>query len=410
MTSSARLAMIFSSVGHFYVHMMTAFYFVIVLTLVVEWNEPYSELLQLWTIASALLGLLAIPAGRLADKWSVRGTMVIFFIGMGISSIVCGLISSKLALLVALSGIGIFGAIYHPVGIPWLIRSTTANTGKVLAVNGIFGSLGNAGAAVIAGILIDLFGWRMAFMIPGVICAATGIWMWLYVTRERIVDGDSAAEAGEQETARRDFIKVSVLLLISLAVGGVIYQSTQTALPKHFYIELADWSLNLLGGFTLDTSSATSLGAIVSIVYSSSIVMQYVGGMLADRYSLKYIYVLCWFLQIVMLAAIAITTGLGLVGAAMLAVAVNITMLPAENMLIYHYAPSRHRSLIFGIKFVITFSAAPLSVALVAFIEEATSALDMLFGGLAAATLVVALLLIFLPQDKPAQPRAAPAE
>ena len=60
--------------------MMTAFYFVIVLTLVVEWNEPYSELLQLWTIASALLGLLAIPAGRLADKWSVRGTMVIFFI------------------------------------------------------------------------------------------------------------------------------------------------------------------------------------------------------------------------------------------------------------------------------------------------------------------------------------------
>ena len=130
MTSSARLAMIFSSVGHFYVHMMTAFYFVIVLTLVVEWNEPYSELLQLWTIASALLGLLAIPAGRLADKWSVRGTMVIFFIGMGISSIICGIISSKLALLVALSGIGVFGAIYHPVGIPWLIRSTTANTGK----------------------------------------------------------------------------------------------------------------------------------------------------------------------------------------------------------------------------------------------------------------------------------------
>ena len=111
-----------------------------------------------------------------------------------------------------------------------------------------------------------------------------------------------------------------------------------------------------------------------------------------------------------MLAAIAITTGLNLVGAAMLAVAVNITMLPAENMLIYRFAPSRHRSLIFGIKFVITFSAAPLSVAMVAFIEEATSALDMLFGGLAAATRVVALLLIFLPQDKPAQPGVSPAE
>ena len=110
----------------------------------------------------------------------------------------------------------------------------------------------------------------------------------------------------------------------SLAVGGVI-SVTQTALPRHFDIELADWVLIAGGWFTLDTSSATSLGAIVSIVYSSSIVMQYVGGMLADRYSLKYIYVLCWFLQIVMLAAITITTGLSR-RCGVLAVLVKITM------------------------------------------------------------------------------------
>ena len=410
MTPSARMAMIFSSVGHFYIHMMTAFYFVIVLTLVVEWDQPYSELLQLWTIASALLGLVAIPAGRLADRWSVRGMMVLFFIGMGISSIVCGLVSTQLALLMALSGIGIFGAIYHPVGIPWLIRSASANTGKLLAVNGIFGSLGNAGAAVIAGLLIDLYGWRMAFIVPGVICAITGLGMWWFVLTDRIVDGAAAPDSSAEDASRGDFIRVSILLLISLAVGGIIYQSTQTALPKHFETELQEWSWQLFSNFTLDTKSPTGLGAIVSIVYSSSIVMQYVGGSLADRYSLKYIYVICWFLQIAMLAAIAAATGLGLIGAALLAVAVNITMLPAENMLIYRYAPWRHRSLIFGIKFVITFGAAPLSVALVAFIQEEQNTLDILFGGLAVATFVVALLLIFLPKDKPSTPNIAPAE
>lgn len=410
MTPSARMAMIFSSVGHFYIHMMTAFYFVIVLTLVVEWDQPYSELLQLWTIASALLGLVAIPAGRLADRWSVRGMMVLFFIGMGISSIVCGLVSTQLALLMALSGIGIFGAIYHPVGIPWLIRSASANTGKLLAVNGIFGSLGNAGAAVIAGLLIDLYGWRMAFIVPGVICAITGLGMWWFVLTDRIVDGAAAPDSSADDASRGDFIRVSILLLISLAVGGIIYQSTQTALPKHFETELQEWSWQLFSNFTLDTKSPTGLGAIVSIVYSSSIVMQYVGGSLADRYSLKYIYVICWFLQIAMLAAIAAATGLGLIGAALLAVAVNITMLPAENMLIYRYAPWRHRSLIFGIKFVITFGAAPLSVALVAFIQEEQNTLDILFGGLAVATFVVALLLIFLPKDKPSTPNIAPAE
>lgn len=410
MTASARLAMIFSCVGHFYIHMMTAFYFVIVLTLVVEWDQPYSELLRLWTIASALLALLAIPAGRLADRWSVRGTMVIFFIGMGLSSVVCGLVSTNLALLLALSGIGIFGAIYHPVGIPWLIRSATRNTGKILAVNGIFGSLGNAGAAVIAGVLIDLYGWRMTFIIPGFVCAVTGLWMWWFVLRDGIVDGTSGGDSDSENVAKGDFIRVALLLLVAIAVGGVIYQSTQTALPKHFATELKDWSLHLFGFLSFDTKTATGLGTLVSIVYSSSIAMQYVGGALADRFPLKYIYTICWFLQIGMLAAISATTGLGLLAAALLAVAVNITMLPSENMLIYKYAPSRHRSLIFGIKFVITFGAAPASVALVAFIQEATDALSSLFAGLAAATLVVALLMIFLPLDKPGVSEAAPAE
>ena len=68
MTASARLAMIFSCVGHFYIHMLTAFYFVIVLTLVVEWDQPYSELLRLDNCVG-LAGIGGDPAGRLADRW-----------------------------------------------------------------------------------------------------------------------------------------------------------------------------------------------------------------------------------------------------------------------------------------------------------------------------------------------------
>ncbi|MEL0020853.1 MAG: hypothetical protein VW709_13350, partial [Rickettsiales bacterium] len=76
--------------------------------------------------------------------------------------------------------------------------------------------------------------------------------------------------------------------------------------------------------------------------------MQYIGGILADRFPLKAVYVVSWFLQIATLSGIAFTTGIGLIGAATLAVVVNIAMLPAENMLIYRYSPSRHRSLVFG--------------------------------------------------------------
>ena len=52
---SARLALIFSSLGHFYFHMFTAFYAVIVLRLEIDWGVAYDDLLGLWWIGSALV-------------------------------------------------------------------------------------------------------------------------------------------------------------------------------------------------------------------------------------------------------------------------------------------------------------------------------------------------------------------
>ena len=309
MTASARLAMIFSCVGHFYIHMMTAFYFVIVLTLVVEWDQPYSELLRLWTIASALLALLAIPAGRLADRWSVRGTMVIFFIGMGLSSVVCGLVSTNLALLLALSGIGIFGAIYHPVGIPWLIRSATREYRQNSRREWYFWQSRQRRRRRHRGCADRPL--RLADDVHYPRCRLRGDGPLDVVVRATRRDRRRhlGRRPDSENVAKGDFIRVALLLLVAIAVGGVIYQSTQTALPKHFATELKDWSLHLFGFLSFDTKTATGLGTLVSIVYSSSIAMQYVGGALADRFPLKYIYTICWFLQIGMLAAISATTG-----------------------------------------------------------------------------------------------------
>jgi alkylation response protein AidB-like acyl-CoA dehydrogenase len=64
---SARLSLIFSCIGHFYVHLFTAFYFVIVLALEQAWEASYARLLELWTLGALRLGQLkdegkAVPA------------------------------------------------------------------------------------------------------------------------------------------------------------------------------------------------------------------------------------------------------------------------------------------------------------------------------------------------------------
>ena len=44
---SARLALVFSCLGHAYTHLFGAYYFVVVLALEVEWGRPYHELIEL---------------------------------------------------------------------------------------------------------------------------------------------------------------------------------------------------------------------------------------------------------------------------------------------------------------------------------------------------------------------------
>ena len=121
-------------------HMFAAFYFVIVLTIEKEWNISYDQLIRLWTLGALLIGLGAIPFGWLSDRWSRSGTMIIMFIGMGVTSILCGLSTSIYYLFISLSLLGLFCSIYHPVGIPWVINSANRQ-GRALGINGIFLSL-----------------------------------------------------------------------------------------------------------------------------------------------------------------------------------------------------------------------------------------------------------------------------
>jgi MFS family permease len=74
---------LFSSVGHLLNHVFIAFYFVIVLALEVDWQLPYHELLELWTIGALMVGVAALPAGLLGDRIGAPAMMVVYFAGMG---------------------------------------------------------------------------------------------------------------------------------------------------------------------------------------------------------------------------------------------------------------------------------------------------------------------------------------
>ena len=138
-------------------------------------------------------GVFSYPAGWLADKWSREGMMVVFFVGIGLASVATGFAQTPLQVGIGLFVIGMFAAIYHPVGLA-MVTQKWKNTGMRLAVNGVWGNLGVASAALITGYLIDNGGWRMAFIMPGVVSVAVGL-AYCVARRDEIFSRAAAAKS-----------------------------------------------------------------------------------------------------------------------------------------------------------------------------------------------------------------------
>jgi MFS transporter, FSR family, fosmidomycin resistance protein len=397
--TSARLAFVFANLGHFYIHLFTAFYAVIVLQLERDWRMPYEDLLRLWFWGSLMVGVMALPAGRLGDWLSARVMMTVFFIGMGGASIVCGLIDGPAAMTTGLIALGVFAAIYHPIGIPWLIRNAQSRAGKVLAVNGIFGSIGTGGAGIVAGGLIAGFGWRAAFIVPGAVCLATGLVM-LYCVASGKMSSAPPSKASQVPQSRSDALRVYLVLLGAMFFGGILYNVMQNGLPKVFSEQLH----GLIG------DGPMMAGLLTSFVFVSGGIMQLVGGFLADRFALNRVYLLCWFFQMIFVTLTAMITGVGLVGIAALAIMANVASQPAENMMLARYTPGQHHGLAFGLKFVLSFLTGPLAIALITFVREETGSMFWLFTGLGIAGVAVVLSILALPTVAREGAASAPAE
>jgi MFS transporter, FSR family, fosmidomycin resistance protein len=389
---SSRLALTFSAIGHFFFHYMAAMYFTLVISLAGDWSQPFHELIELWTPAFLLIGLVALPAGRLADRWSPAGMLVVMFIGMGLACTASSFAQNSSQLLILLAGIGLFAAIYHPVGISWLVQMSSVHTGKKLAINGIFGGLGAAAAGGVTGLLLQFFDWRTAFFIPGLACFSVGLVMFWYIRSGRLRDTSKAKDSEESGSAgSKGLLSAFLIMLLPMFTIGLIYNTTQAAMPKLFEEGL----MSLLGG------NIAKVGGMVSIVYAIGAIMQLFGGWLSDRFPLKLVYLCCWLLQVPLLLLIATSTNVVLLGLVICLVSLNTAALPPENILLSRFAPKKHQGVAFGIKFVLAFGAGPLGIVLIAWARKATGSFELLFYGLGISAAITAFVVLMLPRKIP---------
>ena len=397
---SAALSLAFANVGHLFTHLLMLLYPTVVLALEGRYGLSYGQLLALSMPGFVLYGVAALPAGWIGDRWSAEYMIVIFFLGSGGAAIATGLADGPVGLAIGLTAIGLFGSIYHPVGVAWLVRNAE-NRGRVLGWNGIFGSLGVGVASFVAGALTDLWSWRAAFIVPGTICMVLGLGLLVLVRGRHVValkTDRKPVPDPEPADVRRAFIVLSITMLCA----GIMWQMLTVSLPKLFDLRLTDLS----SGGTFGT------GGLVSLVFLVSAGVQMIGGLLADRFPLKQVYLWAWAAQLPVLIVVIHAVEVPLLALMILLFSLETMTGPAENSLLVRYTPGRWRATAFGAKFVLAQGVSALGVPLVGYVFDATGDFLWMFGILIGLGVTIVAAAIYLTREagKYASPAAVPAE
>ncbi|NNE85657.1 MAG: MFS transporter [Alphaproteobacteria bacterium] len=399
------------NIGHFLDHLFTlVFATVAALALIRDWNMGYGALLAYATPGFFALGVFALPAGWLADKWSRDGMMAVFFIGIGASSVVTSFAQTPLQIGIGLFVIGMFAAIYHPVGLA-IVTMRWRNTGMRIAANGVWGNLGVASAALITGYLIDHGGWRVAYILPGIFSIIVGF-IYIALRWESII-ADRTGPKAVQVTApghdtvdhRRLLVRVSAIVFLTTAVSSIIFQSTSFALPKIFderlqglVAQLSSWAEGVADPSQADV--ATTVGILAFTVFAVASMAQLIVGSMLDRYGPRTIFMLMASMQVVFFLLMpGLTDGLAL------AVALGFMFgafgqIPINDYMIGKMASGPARARIYGVRYVISFSVLATTLPLIAFVH-ATWGFDTLFRILAGTALVILIAVAILPRRMP---------
>jgi MFS family permease len=384
-----RLITFYAATGHLMMHMFAAFYFVIVLAIEDDWNFSYDELINLWLLGSLLVGLGSIPAGWLSDRWSRSGMLAIMFIGLGASSILCGLSNNKFSLMINLSALGLFCSIYHPAGISWVVN-TSKETGKALGFNNIFGGVGIGLGAFSSGLIIDMYNWNYAFIFPGLISIIIGIGLFLHIYQGKISFKNIISDKFNDNPEQNQLLKIAIIMLVSITCMSFVYQILQSSLPKVIDIRLAE---------KLDFGTS-QIGLIVSFIYIVSGLMNYIGGILADKYPEKNIYLIGILGQGILLFFIFSLSNYFLIIISLFIVAFNSSILPAENLLLAYFSPQKHQSLVYGIKFIVSFAIAPIALFLISTSYEVTKEFSYLYLSSGILMLILFFVVFTLPSAR----------
>ena len=373
------------NLGHAVDHWVIAIFLYTVSVIAGVWGADWKELTPYAFGASFMFGAGSIVSGKLGDSWGRRSMMIIFFAGIGVSCLLIALTQNKWQIGAAMTLMGAFASIYHPVGIPMIVQGSD-RPGFVIGVNGLVGNLGIAVGASLSVLLATRYGWQMAYVVPGVVSLIAAVLFATIVPKE------------QEAPARR---KAKMLDLPPDVMARVFFIMTCAAVTGSIVFNFTTNSNGEMLKAKIETLAATPwlLSVVLFGVFTIASLAQLIVGHLIDRHPLKTIYMPILLAQIPLFLLAAYSEGWMLVFVTTLFMIFVFGAIPFTDAMIVRYVDDRLRSRVTGMRLAIGFGVSSLVVAGIGPSVKAAGFPVMLMSlaGVAACTLFA---ISFLPSER----------
>jgi MFS family permease len=383
---TSRAVAVLLNLAHALDHMFLLIFATAVGSIAAEFGfSRWEDLMPYGVGAFVLFGLGSLPSGRLGDLWGRRRMMLLFFFGIGASALLVAATHDAWQLAAALTLLGAFASIYHPVGIPMLLQHAR-NPGAVIGVNGLAGNLGIAAAALSTGFMVQWLGWRAAFALPGLLAIACGLLFARQCPKETEAPAKRTSKA-KVSLAPRAMARVFAVMTAASVTGGLLFNFTTNGnaqlLAERFRGIVEDPAL---------------LGAMLAGVYALASLAQVVVGRLLDRVALKPLYLGIVALQIPLLALAAVAEGWWMLGLLLAVMVVIFGSIPFTDAMIVRYVDDRIRSRVAGARLTLSIGISSAAVWLLGPLVKASS-FGALFGGMALIAACTLGVVLWLPRE-----------
>ncbi len=383
--------LLYLNFGHFTNHMLMLIFAKAAFSAGIDFgfgkDGAYAEMIPYGIPSLVLFGACAPLAALGADHWNRNGMLTVFFIGIGLSSILTGFAQSLLQIGFGLAFIGVFASIYHPVGIAMVIEGG-GKVGWRLGMNGVWGNMGVAAAPLVTGLTIAQFDWRLAFIIPGSVSILFGLG---YLSFVRSVSAGRTPEANRQEKELVGFAPGWKRALVSLALvtaaGGFVFGAMTFLIPRLFDVRMQGISEDL-----------AVTGTLAALIYAVAAFAQLVVGRAIDKRNIKTVLIFIAAGQPLFLSLMAMQTDYTLFAVSLLAMGFVFGQIPITDALLSQYVPDQWRTKVLSIKFMINLVIGAFALMTARYLLSTGAGFETVMRVIAIAACFIVGAAILLPK------------